>query len=310
MAEEVVLLNALGNAARHALLGDEGEQVSGVLGLVLAGGHGRRDLAVPVPDQRAQDVVQPAHREQEVAVRLERQPARRDEAVREEQELAHGARGEELAVGFVERIAPRQALVAAGLPGPGLPAGLHVVQVEPQDGGAHDVEDGLREGPRAVDDARLPVVLLDEVVEVPADIPGLLLEDGLQLPDVLEGEGAAQHLPVGLVLLALHQDDPTAAELLDHAEEARRLREGVAVRLDHLPVGIDAVGDQHLGVSPREVSNEGRVRVFPHPFCVQRRGCLGPEEVQGLTEEEVVVLMHGDELSGTLTISRVLGEEC
>lgn len=145
VAQEVRLAQALGRPARPALLGDEGEQVlrggAAALGLPgLPGLPGLCDLPVAVPDELQDRGVEPVHGEHEVPVRLERQPADREEAVGEQQDLPEPPRGKELRVGLVERAAPLEQvrLLLVGVSKVvEIISGLYVVQIYAEKHRAH-----------------------------------------------------------------------------------------------------------------------------------------------------------------------------
>lgn len=65
---------------------------------------------------------------------------------------------------------------------------------------------------------------------------------------------------------SLGEEQAGSSNLADEAHEEPRLLEGVAVGLEDLPVGLDAVDEQRLMVEQTKVADEGAVGVLIRPF--------------------------------------------
>lgn len=68
------------------------------------------------------------------------------------------------------------------------------------------------------------------------------------------------------------------------------LDEGITVGLQEILVRSQAIDDEHLAVESTQVSYKGRIRPPLHPLDVEFRWRLCLEQLEGLTEEEMIVL--------------------
>lgn len=293
VTEELVLTHALGRAAGPALLHDEGDQVARAAHLVGPRGPGGGDVAVSGADDGPQHVVQPVHGEEELAVGLEGEPAQGYVGVCEEEDLAHGAWGEEDVVGLVKAavafylggLACVEALV-----GLTFRSGLDVVEVNAQDDCPHDVQDGPHEGVDAVKRPSLAVIVRDGLVKETTDILSFLPENRLELADALQREGIREHSSVSAVFRSLHENQTMACDFLHYSKKPRRLDERVAVVVQHILVRGETVRDEDLCVEKAEIADKGSVWVLLHPLDVQGGRGLCADEIEALAKDGVVVL--------------------
>lgn len=139
--------------------------------------------------------------------------------------------------------------------------------------GLTDVKDGLHKSINAVKRPRLAVIGRNLLLEILADILGLLLEDGLHLPDIGQGERIGQHLAVNLVLLSFHENQAMASDLFCEADKPVWLGERVAILVKDVFVGGNAVGHEDLIVEKAKIADEWCIGVFFHPLDIERSWC-------------------------------------
>lgn len=293
VAQELVLAHALRRAPGSALLHNEGDEVTRLTHLVRPCGFSGGNFAVSGAHDGPEHVVEPVHGEQELTVGLERQPAQGNVGVCEKQNLAHCVWGEEDVIGLVEAAFPlRLAGLASVESLPGFIPGprLDVVEVNAQDHCPHYIQDGSHECVYAVEGTSLAVVIQDTFVEETADILSLVLEDWLQLADALQREGIREHSSVSAMFGSLHENEPMACDFLYYSEKPLRLGECVTVVVQNILVHGETIWHQDLCVEKAEIADERSVGMLLHPFNVQRGRSLGTDEIETLTEDEIVVL--------------------
>lgn len=211
----------------------------------------------------------------------------------EEEDLAHGAWGEEDVVGLVKTavafflagLARIEALACLTLR-----SGFDVVKVNAQDDCPHDVQDGPHEGVDAVKRPGLAVIVGDALVKETTDILSLLLEDWLELSDALQRERICEHSSVRAVFRPLHENQTMTCDFLYYPKEPQRLDERVAVVVQHILVRGETVRHEDLCVEEAEIADKGSVWVLLHPLDVQGGRGLCEDEIEALAKDGIVVL--------------------